>query len=69
MERITPKETASRLRELARDLEAGSRLPRRRRRRVMTALLTAYLAGFQHGASRRARLPRPTRGTEEKDAA
>ncbi len=65
----SPQEAATHLRELARDLEAGSALPRRRDRRVMTALLSAYLAGFERGASRRARLPRPTRGTEEKDAA
>ncbi len=69
MERTTPKEVASRLRELARGLASQSALPRRRDRRVMTALLTAYLAGFEHGASRRARLPRPRRETEEKDAA
>ncbi len=67
MERITPKHAASRLRELARELEADGALPRRRRRRVMTALLSAYLAGFQHGAARRVRLP--TRGKEERDAA
>ena len=66
MERTTPKETASRLRELARELEADGALPHRRRRPVMTALLTAYLAGFQHGASRRVRLPARK---EEKDAA
>ncbi len=69
MKRITPKHAASRLRELARELEADGALPRRRHRRVMTALLTAYLAGFEHGASRRVRLHAPTRETEEKDAA
>ena len=68
MERITPHQAAARLHELASELEARSTLPHRRRR-VMTALLTAYLAGFQHGASRRVRLHAPTRETEEKDAA
>ena len=61
MERTTPKEVASRLEELARGLASDSDLPRRRDRRVMTALLTAYLAGFERGASRRVRLPGPAK--------